>query len=358
MEFGFNFFPCLRPSEKSAAQYFDECLALTALADRLGYHHVRQVEHYFEAYGGYSPNPLIFLAAAAKVSARLRLVTGAVLPAFNNPLKLAGEIAMLDGISGGRLDVGFARAFLPHEFERFGIPIDESRARFDEGVAQIRLLLTGENVSHRGRFHAFANVTSLPRCTQVPHPPLWIAAIGTPESFEAAGRAGLGIMVIPIEAGKMAELLGRYREAWRAAGHPGNGAVMNSFLACVAETRDAAIADFRAPVNGHLAGLVEGAAGWLTGASTKDYPGYDKMIAQLKTETFDAQLAKGLVWCGSPADVTDMMIDYHRRVGGFEIASLHASPATTPFAVARRTMELFAHSVMPRAYMEFGRGAA
>jgi alkanesulfonate monooxygenase SsuD/methylene tetrahydromethanopterin reductase-like flavin-dependent oxidoreductase (luciferase family) len=59
-----------------------------------------------------------------------RLVTGAVLPIFNHPLKLAGEIGMLDAISGGRLDVGFARAFLPHEFRRFGRSPDESVARY------------------------------------------------------------------------------------------------------------------------------------------------------------------------------------------------------------------------------------
>ena len=79
---------------------------------------------------------------------------------------------MLDGISGGRLEVGFARAFLPHEFERFGVSLDESRRRFSEGLAQIAMLLKEENVSSRGEFHSFKNVTSLPRPTQQPHPPL------------------------------------------------------------------------------------------------------------------------------------------------------------------------------------------
>jgi len=83
---------------------------------------VRTVEHYFHPYGGYSPNPLVFLSAAAAVTRSIRLVTGAVLPVFNNPLKLAGEIGMVDAISGGRLEAGFARAFLPHEFARFGFP--------------------------------------------------------------------------------------------------------------------------------------------------------------------------------------------------------------------------------------------
>ena len=67
----------------------------------------------------------------------IRLVTGAVLPVFNNPLKLAGQIGMVDAISRGRVEIGFARAFLPHEFARFGISMDESRARFDEGLEQV-----------------------------------------------------------------------------------------------------------------------------------------------------------------------------------------------------------------------------
>jgi luciferase-like monooxygenase len=133
MQFGLNFFPCVGPNEKSAEQYFREAMHLCSLTDGLGYTHIRQVEHYFHPYGGYSPNPLLFLTAAAMITKKTRLITGAVLPAFNKPLKLAGEIGMLDGISNGRLEVGFARAFLPHEFTQFGVSLDESRRRFTEG---------------------------------------------------------------------------------------------------------------------------------------------------------------------------------------------------------------------------------
>ena len=68
------------------------------------------------------------------------MVTGAVLPVFNNPLKVAGELGMLDALDG-RLEIGFARAFLPIEFETFDISIEESRARYEEGVEQIQALL-------------------------------------------------------------------------------------------------------------------------------------------------------------------------------------------------------------------------
>jgi len=59
---------------------------------------------------------------------------------------------MLDAISHGRLEVGFARAFLPHEFARFGISLDESRERFDEGLETVRRLLEEENVAVSGKF--------------------------------------------------------------------------------------------------------------------------------------------------------------------------------------------------------------
>src|SRR5246127_3577919 len=138
MQFGVQFFPDVRPEEKSGAEYFDDALILAEESEKLGFTHIRIVEHYFHYYGGYSPNPMLFLAAAAQRTRRSPLVAGAVLPIFNHPLKLAGEIGMLDAISGGRLEVGFARAFLPHEFARFGVSVNESRARFEEGVAQGR----------------------------------------------------------------------------------------------------------------------------------------------------------------------------------------------------------------------------
>src|SRR5215510_6582331 len=197
MEFGVQFFPDVKPEQKSGAQYFDEALVLAEEADRLGFTHIRIVEHYFHYYGGYSPNPIVFLAAAAQRTKQARLVTGAVLPAFNNPLKLAGEVAMLDAISGGRLDVGFARAFLPHEFRRFARSPDESVARFREGIEQVDLLLREQGVTHRGRFHTIENTTSLPRPTQQPRPKFYVAALATPDSFTFAGQMGYSIMAIP-----------------------------------------------------------------------------------------------------------------------------------------------------------------
>jgi natural product biosynthesis luciferase-like monooxygenase protein len=347
MEFGVQFFPSVGPERKSAEQYWGEALQLTQHAERLSFANVRTVEHYFHPYGGYSPDPLIFLAAAAAMTRTIRLVTGAVLPVFNNPLKLAGQIGMVDAISKGRVEIGFARAFLPHEFARFGISMDDSRARFDEGLDQVRRLLEEEGVSAKGRFHSFENVTSLPRPTQKPRPPIWIAALSTRESFEMAGRNGYHLMGIPLAGAQMAELLKVYRGAWAAAGHPGRGRVMLAFHMFCAETREQAAAVAREPLNIYLRSIVDAASDWMSGVASKDYPNYQKTIEFLSKETFESQVEKGGAWVGTPDDIRKSIASYEALVGGFESASLQVNFGMIGQADAERSMALFAREVMP-----------
>lgn len=347
MEFGMQFFPDVGPAEKSGEQYFAECLRLVELCDAYGWSHVRTVEHYFSAYGGYSPNPMLFLAAAAARTKRARLVTGAVLPVFNNPLKLAGEIGMLDAISGGRLEVGFARAFLPHEFARFGISVNESRERFAEGLEQVRRLVEEENVTCEGKFHSFRNVTSLPRPTQKPRPPFWVAAIATPQSFIDAGRAGHAVMGIPLGGGSLKELIGLYRRAWREAGHPGNGRVMLAYHLFCHENRETAWQIAREPLNRYLRSLVDTASDW-AGMQSQDYPGYDKIIASLGRETIESQVKIGAAWIGTPDDIARQIEDYIERIGGFESASLQVNFNTIAYEDAARSVRLFGEKVIPR----------
>src|SRR2546430_1941308 len=187
MKFGLNFFPSFRASDSSTAEYFAQCLRLAERADQLGFHSVKTVEHYFYDYGGHSPNPVVFLAAVAARTQRIRPITGAVIPAFNHPIKLAAELAALDNLSNGRLDVGFGRAFIPKEFEVFGVSMDESRARFEEGIDIITRLWTEDRVTYRGMFHTFRDVHSTPRPVQKPHPPIRVAAVMSEGSFVAAG---------------------------------------------------------------------------------------------------------------------------------------------------------------------------
>ena len=347
MEFGIQFFPDLGPDTQSGQDYWDEALRLVDHMDELGYTNLRTVEHYFHHYGGYSPNPHIFLIAGAMRAKKARLITGAVLPAFNHPLKIAGEIGMMDAISGGRIECGFARAFLPHEFDRFNVSLDESRARFEEGMEAVRRLLEEEDVSLDGQFHSFKNVTSLPRPVQQPRPPFWVAALATPESFINAGQRGYRIMTIPLAGGKMKELLQLYRDNWREAGHPGDGRVMLAFHMLCHEDADKAQEIAREPLNRYLKSLVDAASDWTGGSSSKDYPGYDKIIAMLAEENFDSQVEKGAAWVGTPETIIKQIEAYQELTGGFEIASLQVNFNTVGYDEALTSMRLFSSEVMP-----------
>lgn len=347
MDFGIHFFPTEGPDTKAAAQYFHDCLELVGLCDELGYSHVRIVEHYFTPYGGYSPNPLTFLAAASQRTRKARLITGAVLPVFNHPLKIAGEIGMVDGMSDGRLEVGFGRAFLPLEFDAFGVDLNESRGRFEEGVEQVRLLLEKENVTYKGQFHSFEGITSLPRPTQTPRPPFWVAAISSVESVVAAAKAGDYVMGVPLAAQKLKELMSAYREAWKEAGHPGDGKFMLMFQTFCwpndSEAKDIA----RGPINLYLNRLVEAASAWTTGRSSASYPGYDKIIEGLKKETFDTTFDKGAAWVGTPETIIELINDFRSDVGFFDVGSLQATFSTLPHEKAVKSFRLFAQQVMP-----------
>lgn len=344
---GLAFFPDVDERDRDAAEYFAQCLDFVELGDRLGFHHVRIVEHYFRRYGGYSPNPIVFLSAAAQRSRRLRLVTGAVLPAFNHPLKLAGEIGMLDAISGGRAEIGFARAFLPHEFQRFGVDMNESRARFTEGVRLVRDLLAEEEVAHDGTFHRFPATTSLPRPTQRPHPPFWVAALSTEESFRFAGELGWGVMAQPVVPESLRHNLDVYRRAWKEAGHPGDGQVMLAFHMLCAEDGEQARSMAREPVNRYLRLLAEAASEWTTGTRSADYAGYEKMIEKLRQDDFDRLYERGSALVGSPDEIADMLVGYHAACGGFELASIQFYFSDIDPGLARRSLELFATRVMP-----------
>ncbi len=356
MEFGMQFFPDVKEAEKPAAQYFAESLDLVGMCDAYGYTHVRIVEHYFHPWGGFSPNPIVFLTAASQRTRTARMVTGAVLPVFNNPLKLAGEIGMLDAISGGRLDVGFARAFLPYEYANFGIDMEESVDRFEEGMEQVRRLLEEETVTARGRFHSFADVTSLPRPTQKPRPGFYIAAVGTPASFARAGRLGYGVMAIPGVGSTPSELIEIYRGAWEEAGHPGRPAVMLAVFMYCHEDREEAIRIAKPRIERHFASIVDATSGYAAGTPATTYRNYDKMHRKMAAETFESQVAHMAAFVGTPAELIEQFHAFDDAMGGVDHASLQVNFNDMPLEEAARSVRLFGERVIPHFSRRKNRG--
>lgn len=349
MQFGISFFPDSHPQDKSGEQYYREALDLTEAADKLGYHHTRIVEHYEHAYGGYSSNPSIFLAAASQRTKNMRLVTGCVLPAFTHPVKLAHELAMLDSISGGRLDVGFARAFLPHEFNTFGVPMSESNQRYRESLGVIKRLWTEEKVTHKGEIYQFEDVTVLPRTTQDPHPPMWVAAIQTPESFEWAGENGHNLMAVPYLADyeKLRENIQLYKDAYEKAGH---GKVKKDQIALalhtyVREDEQQAIDEARAYMEHYVNVFLESATAW-DSTNSDQYKGYNKIAEELRGMSYEKVLKESRAAIGNPETVANRFKELSEYFG-VHLFSLQMNFGNMKYDDALQSVRLLGEKVIP-----------
>ena len=348
MKFGINFFPSFRPEDSTTADYYEQCLRLAVRADELGYSSIKTVEHSFYDYGGHSPNPCVFLSAIAARTKRIRLITGAVIPAFHHPAHLGGELAMLDNMSRGRLDAGFGRAFLPKEFEVYGVPMSESRDRFEEAIGMIRRLWTEERVTAKGRFWTLEDVRLMPRVVQKPHPPVWIAAISTEESFLYAAKNGFHLMIVPYagKPGQLQEFVKMYRSRFREANPGKREQIQVAQFGYVAEKRDEAMAGFLI-CKRYLETFADAVQSW-QGKSSDQYPGYDKMVASILATTPEKIIEQGGAFVGTPDDVVEQVRKCRDQFGGDIEPSMQINFGGSSDAEAVRTLELIAARVMGR----------
>jgi alkanesulfonate monooxygenase SsuD/methylene tetrahydromethanopterin reductase-like flavin-dependent oxidoreductase (luciferase family) len=354
VQFGMQFFPDTPENLKSPTDYYADAIRLISLCDEYGYSHVRTVEHYFHHWGGNSPNPIVFLTMASQHTKTARMVTGAVLPAFNHPLKLASDLAMLDGICGGRLDIGFARAFLPQEFRHFDVDIDESVERFEEGIAQVQKLMEEENVTSLGKFHSFSGVTTYPRPIQRPRPNFYVAAVGTPASFERAGKMGHWIMAIPGVGSDPIALMDGYRNAWREAGHPGKPRIMMAVFMYCHEDGAEAFRVAKPRVEGHFAAIVDAMAEYKDGTPSAAYQNYDKLRDKIAQQTLEDQLESHAAFVGTPAEIIDQVEAFNEAAGGIDELSLQVNFDNMDVETAEASVRLFGEKVIPH----FSQGGA
>lgn len=185
--------------------------------DRLGFDGVGFNEHHTSPYGLMN-SPNLLAASAAQRTTRLKLHIFANLLPLHDPLRLAEELAMLDCLSGGRVVAGFARG-IPREHTVFGVPMSESRPRFEEAYEIIRLLWTEEVASYRGKFWSYQDVALWPRPVQQPHPPVWVPVTSSRETIEWAGRNNVAITPGMGHPGLRDDVLRLYARCLRENGH-------------------------------------------------------------------------------------------------------------------------------------------
>ena len=177
------------------ATVYARALERIEIMDRTGYDAVWLAEHHFSSF---SVCPSVHMAGvlAAARTRRLRIGTAVSLAPFYHPLRLAEEVALLDVLSGGRVNWGAGRGFARVEFTAFGVPPEESTARFREAVEIVLRAWTDERLNFAGEHFRFADLEVLPKPMQRPHPPVWMAASSEGAIEWAAGR-GFSILMDP-----------------------------------------------------------------------------------------------------------------------------------------------------------------
>lgn len=204
------------------ATVYARALERIAIMDRTGYDAVWLAEHHFSDFS-VCPSVHMMGTLAAARTRRLRIGTAVSLAPFYHPLRLAEEIALLDVLSGGRVNWGAGRGFARVEFDAFGVPPEESASRFRETVEIVLRAWTDERLNFLGGHFRFDDVELLPKPVQHPHPPVWMAASSEGAIGWAAGR-GFSILMDPhsssIEIGRKRRF---YLEKLAAAGFSGAG---------------------------------------------------------------------------------------------------------------------------------------
>lgn len=196
MDFGF-YLPCYWPdTQYPAEKMYSEMLEEAKSAEALGFSSLTIPEHHFINYLVH-PNPLLTAMSVAAVTRRIPIITAILVLPFYDMRRLAGEIAQADCLSNGRIQIGVGRGAFRYEFDRFGIPMEESRERFDESLSVLLKLLSENEVSWKGKYYDFDALTITPRPMQRPYPPIWIAALSAP-AIAASVQRGFNIMTTPL----------------------------------------------------------------------------------------------------------------------------------------------------------------
>jgi alkanesulfonate monooxygenase SsuD/methylene tetrahydromethanopterin reductase-like flavin-dependent oxidoreductase (luciferase family) len=204
------------------ATVYARALQRIEIMDHSAYDAVWLAEHHFSSFSVCPSVHMVGMLAAARTT-RLRIGTAVSLAPFYHPLRLAEEVALLDVLSGGRVNWGAGRGFARVEFEAFGVPPEESTSRFRETVEIVLKAWTEERLDFAGEHFRFEAVEVLPKPAQRPHPPVWMAASSESAIEWAAGR-GFSILMDPhssaVEIGRKRRL---YSQRLAAAGFTEKG---------------------------------------------------------------------------------------------------------------------------------------
>jgi alkanesulfonate monooxygenase SsuD/methylene tetrahydromethanopterin reductase-like flavin-dependent oxidoreductase (luciferase family) len=314
---------------------YEEHLAFLEAAEQAGFWGYHLAEHHNTPLNA-APSPGLFLAAASQRTKRLRLGVMVYLLPFYHPLRLIDEIAMLDHLSHGRLEVGVGRGVSPFEHGLFGNPFLEPdhRAMYEEALEVLmKGLVAGDTLSHDGRYYHVAGAPIVLRALQQPHPPLWVG-FSNEEGARSAAESGIcGATLASTELAT--RFLEVYRAEWRRSNstpalEPRLGLTRLVFVA----DSDAEAERIARPAYAAHAENLE----WL--------PSHYRWRDMKVGHPFDEYASNGGIVFGSPARVLDELTAQLQQVRPNYLI-LNMKFGSLSAAQSLRSLELFATRIQP-----------
>jgi alkanesulfonate monooxygenase SsuD/methylene tetrahydromethanopterin reductase-like flavin-dependent oxidoreductase (luciferase family) len=345
MDFGL-FFLMQRDEQWNEQAVYGSALEQMLAAESLGYHSVWIAEHHFNDYGLCPAPPVLASFVAARTTA-LRLGMGVSLLPLHHPVELAEQLAVLDVVSGGRLDVGIGRGGTLQDYQTFKSERGDTRVRVEEGVALMRQCWSGQPFDFQGRFHSAERLHVRPRPAQRPHPPLFMAT-NSEDSVLSAARLGLPTLssfFVPVDELQRRHHL--YRETSLATGRSEaeieelerRSWVMR--VVHVAPGHDEALRATEVPFMGYQRRMSilrsEGTGGALPDS-------FDRALLRLRP--FRDYLDDGWALIGTPGEVRDGLQQFLDTTGYQRVLLVMALPGLET-DLALRSMRLFSEEVAP-----------
>lgn len=348
MKFGLHYLmPCAET--QAPAQLYQDTLNQATHGETLGFESVWPVEHHFNPRLSVLPCPTLLLAAIAARTRSLRLGTAIVQLALHNPLRVAEEIATLDVLSGGRVELGVGRGSNPAHFAGFGVPMEESRARMAEGLAFLERAMREDSFSFRGQFFQAEDVCLTPKPLQGP-PPIHLAA-NSVETAEQAGEGGYPILVAAhvLTFDKLRDVVAVYKRARLRAGHGEmKGSDLSVLMPLYVGDSAAQIERELAPSVRHHVRLVSAASeSWIAKCTDDtERAKLEMLLGQMKKTTFESVNGSMGVF-ETPGACVDRLQQLEQELGVGRVIAWFNFGGMVSHGAVMRSMELFASRVMP-----------
>jgi alkanesulfonate monooxygenase SsuD/methylene tetrahydromethanopterin reductase-like flavin-dependent oxidoreductase (luciferase family) len=344
----FDIFYQLPQSEtQSTPDRYRELIAEAVEADKLGFDTIWLAEVHFAPHFSVMPTPMMLLAAIAQRTTKLRLGPAVNLVPLHHPMRLAEETAMLDVLSGGRVEFGAGRGAFPLNYRGYGVPVPRSRALFEEGLDLVRAAWTQNRVTFHGRHYQVDDVEVVPKPIQQPHPPIRLAA-NSVETFAYAGAnayrifAGGPVNPFPV----LGERLAVYEKALAQSGRKRpNDWFAGLLMTFPGRDRASVRAMFEPSLRNYFSSVSEiiEPEALVPGLQAE----FDKVRERLKTIQYD-QVDEIMGAMGEPEYIVDKIAHLKERFGFTRLVCWFETGGIAGHENVIAAMRQFADRVMPK----------